>query len=388
MPVPHLNIYSNTLAGRKRFGLLAVLGCLTAWLAVSHAYAEILMRDATGREVRLEAPATRIVTNEPLLLLSLALIDPDPVSKLAGWAAPQRFDLGMYAAFRNRFPAIDEIPVAGAVVPVNVSVESILSADPDLLVVSLWQPGWESAVQLLEAAGVPVIFLDGPENDARGPAEATGFSMRLLGQAIGRQAEADAFSDFVALRYQLVAERLKGVVERPEVLIDAHAGTLCCAIPGDDNRITEMMRLAGGHSIGSDLVPGYDGKVDAEYVLGIDPRVYIGTGGPHLAAQGGLVVGGGVDAATAHASLKSVTERNFLGELNAVRAGRAFGISHQLSISALSVLAFECFAKWSHPELFSDLDPEQTLTEINRRFMAVPLEGTFWIGIEDETARP
>ena len=346
------------------------------------------MRDAAGREVRLEAPAKRIVTNEPLLLLSLALIDPDPVSKLAGWAAPQRFDRGIYAAFRKRFPAIDNIPVAGAVVPANVSVESILSADPDLFVVSLWQPGWESALQLLEAAGVPVIFLDGPENDARGPAEATGFSMRLLGQSIGRQAEADAFADFVAQRYQLVAERLKGVTQRPEVLIDAHAGTLCCAIPGADNRITEMMRFAGGHSIGSDLVPGYDGQVNAEFVLGVDPYVYIGTGGPHLAAQGGLTVGGGVDAATARASLQAVTGRNFLGELNAVREGRAFGISHQLSISALSVLAFECFAKWSHPGLFADLDPEQTLAEINAHFMAVPLEGTFWIGLEDQPSQP
>ncbi|MBT1157101.1 ABC transporter substrate-binding protein [Aminobacter anthyllidis] len=362
-----------------------MLCCLAALVFASQVHAEVVLRDAAGRQIRLEAPAKRIVTNEALLLLSLALIDPEPVSKLAGWAAPQRFDRGMYTAFRKRFPAIDNIPVTGEVMPANVSVESILSADPDLFVVSLWQPGWESAVQLLDAAGVPVIFLDGPENDARGPAEATSFSMRLLGQAIGREAEANAFADFVGQRYQLVTERLKGVVERPEVLIDAHAGTLCCAIPGAHNRITEMMRLAGGHSIGSDDVPGYDGQINAEFVLGVDPHVYIGTGGPHLAAQGGLVVGGGVDAADARASLKSVTGRNLLGQLSAVRDGRAFGVSHQLSISALSVLVFECFAKWSHPELFADLDPARTLAEINSRFMAVPLEGKFWIGLDQTT---
>jgi iron complex transport system substrate-binding protein len=211
--------------------------------------------------------------------------------------------------------------------------------------------------------------------------------MRLLGQAIGREAEADGFADFVAQRYQLTTDRLKGIVERPEVLIDAHAGTLCCAIPGAHNRITEMMRLAGGHSVGSDDVPGYDGRINAEFVLGVDPRVYVGTGGPHLAAQGGLVVGGGVDAADARASLEAVTGRNLLGQLSAVREGRAFGVSHQLLISALSVLVFECFAKWSHPELFADLDPARTLDEINSRFMAVPLEGTFWIGL-DKTTRP
>lgn len=349
------------------------------------AHAQIVMTDATAREVRLDAPAKRIVTNEPLLLLSLALIDPQPVSKLAGWAAPQRFDRGMYAAFRERFPEIDDIPVVGAVVPANVSVETILSAEPDLFVISLWQPGWESVTDRLEAAGVPVIFLDGPENAARGPAEATSFSIRLLGQAIGRKTQADEFADFVEQRYKTVVARLDGVTERPDVLIDAHAGSLCCATPGSDNRITQYVQIAGGHSIGADLVAGYDGQLSAEYVLGADPSVYIGTGGPHLAAQGGLVVGGGIDVNAARISLRKVVGRNLLGELSAVRAGRAFGVSHQLSISALSVLMVECFAKWTHPDLFTDLDPAETLAEINRRFMAVPLKGTFWIGLDDET---
>src|SRR5690606_24912635 len=47
--------------------------------------AEILLQDATGRDVRLSAPAERIVTNESLLLYSLALIDTDPVKRIAGW---------------------------------------------------------------------------------------------------------------------------------------------------------------------------------------------------------------------------------------------------------------------------------------------------------------
>lgn len=361
---------------------------MIAFAYMPDASAEVILTDAAGREVRLKEPARRIVTNESLLVVSLALIDPDPVSRIAGWAAPQRIDRGLYDALRQRFPAIDAIPPVGAVVPANVSVESILSASPDLFVVSLWQSGWESAVELLEAAGVPVIFLDGPENMRRNPAEATGYSMRLLGEAIGRKAEAYAYADFVASRYREVAERLEGEVTRPDVLIDAHAGTLCCAIPGADNRFTEMMDLAGGRSIGSAHVPGYDGKVSAEFVLGVGPSIYIGTGGPHLAAQGGLVVGGGIDKATARASLRAVTGRNFLGELAAVREGRAFGISHQLVNSALSVLAFECFAKWSHPDIFSDLDPARTLAEINARFMAVPLEGTFWVGLKDDATQP
>lgn len=358
------------------------------------AKAEIMLKDAAGREVQLVAPATRIVTNESLLLLSLALIDPEPVARIAGWAAPQRFDKGMYQDFKQRFPQIDTIPVVGGVMPANSSVEAVLSVKPDLFVISLWQPGWEGIAERVEAAGVPVIYLDGPENAARGPAEATAFSVMLLGKAIGRDEQAKSFADFVKARYAFVADRLKNISVKPEtmpkVLIDAHAVDVCCASPGLDNRITQYLTLAGGNNIGSDVIAGYDGQLSPEYVLSIDPDVYIATGGPHLAGQGGLVIGSDMDEQAARASLRAVTQRSIRGELTSVRDGRAFAVSHQFSNSALSVLIFECFAKWIHPALFEDLEPVDTLAEINRRFMAVPITGTFWISLNEteKTAAP
>lgn len=373
---------------KRTVGLPAVLCHLVSLLFLvlaagwgRDAQAEIVITDAAGREVHLARPAQRIVTNESLLLLSLALLDDDPVARIAGWAAPRRIDGGIYAAFRKRFPKIDTIPKVGGVVPGNVSAEPILSVEPDLFVVSIWQPGWETVTHQLEASGVPVLFLDGPRTTDLPPAEAAAFSLALLGDAIGARARADAFSAFVKDKYALIGARLAGVTDRPDVLIDVQAGTLCCYTPGKNNRISQAIEFAGGHNIGAEVAAGYDGQLNIEYVLGIDPKLYIGTGSPHLAALGGLVVGGGIEAEAARHSLADVTSRNLLGELTAVRQGRAFAISHQLTISALSVLALECFAKWTHPERFADLDPARSLDEINRRFLAVPLEGTFWIGL-------
>jgi len=368
------NIGAGKAAGLLLLALLLLGGTGPAW-------AEIVLTDAAGREVRLERPATRIVTNESLLLLSLALIDPEPVARLAGWAAPRRLDAGMLDAFRRRFPAVDRIPVVGAVVPTGVTAESLLGVRPDLFVIRIWQPGWEDLARQMESAGVPVLYLDGPAIADRSPAEATAFSMELLGRAIGREEQAGAFADFVRQRYRMVAERLAGETRRPTVLVDVHAGSLCCYTPGRDNRITQDLELAGATSIGAGLASGYDGQLSAEYVIGADPDLYIGTGSPHLAAQGGLALGGGIDAAGARASLRAVTGRNLLGELTAVREGRAFAVSHQIAITALSVLTFECYAKWAHPDRFADLDPADTLAEINRRFLAAPIDGTFWIGL-------
>ena len=349
------------------------------------AHAEIVLSDAAGREVRLAEPARRIATNESLILISLALVDPDPVSRIAGWAAPRRLDRGMYEAYRQRFASIDAIPEVGSVLPAKTSVEAILSVKPDLFVVSIWEAGWSEAVATLEAAGVPVLFLDGPVNDGKGPAETTAFSVELLAKAVGQEAKGKAYGDFLRARYKRITDRT-AAVKRVSVLVDAHAGATCCSTPGSSNRMTEALRLAGGESIGAD-VPGYDGQLSPEFVIGTDPKVYIATGGPHLAAQGGLVLGGGIAPAAAQKSFDDVLGKGMREALTAVREGRAHGVSHQLSISVLNILVFECFAKWLHPDLFMDVDPAETLAEVNRDFLAVPLEGTFWVDSHPQQGR-
>src|SRR5690606_5072900 len=127
-------------------------------------------------------------------------------------------------------------------------------------VVSLWQQEWQEIADQLARAGVPVIFLDSPETVKRGPATATAFSIDLLGRAIGREEQAKAFSAFVENKYRDIADRIAAAAERPSVVIDVHAGTLCCYTPGSDNRISHDLDLAGGHSIGADIVSGYDGQ--------------------------------------------------------------------------------------------------------------------------------
>ncbi|WP_428427020.1 ABC transporter substrate-binding protein [Pararhizobium sp.] len=373
------------MAGKRAASLLAALFLLIAFgalsfISISPAHAEIRFTDAAGLEVRLAKPAERIATNESLLILSLALIEADPISRIVGWAAPQRIDRGYYNDLKQRFPAIDAIPVAGGVVASKTSPEAILAVRPDVYVVSIWDHGWTEIAATLESAGVPVVFLDGPHNDGSGPADTTIFSLELLGKVIGREAEARAFGAFLRPHYQRITERTKGIA-RKSVLVDAHAGAICCSTPGRENRMTDYLRLAGGESIGADML-GYDGRLSAEFVLERDPDVYIATGGPHLAAQGGLVLGGDVDAEAASQSFARVVSNDVRANLTAVREGRAHALSHQLSISVLNILVFECYAKWIHPELFADIDPSKTLAEINSRFLSVPLKGTFWLDFD------
>jgi iron complex transport system substrate-binding protein len=215
--------------------------------------------------------------------------------------------------------------------------------------------------------------------DKLSPADATAFSIRLLGQIIGHNEKANEYASFVQDRYARATRYLSAVTKRPTVLIDVQAGSLCCYTAGSGNRITQYLELAGGHSIGADAASGYDTRLNIEYVLGANPDFYFATGMPLLAAQGGMAMGGGIPFGLAKSSLEAVTKRNLLDSLTAVQEGRVFAVSHQLAISALNVLVFECFARWLHPDVTSEIDPAETLSDINGRFFAVPLEGTFWI---------
>lgn len=342
----------------------------------------VTVTDVRGRTVQLPASASRLLIDDGRYLIALALIHPDPVSLLAGWPRDvNRIGTRTYDAFRAKFPGIESVPQtsssAGA-----FSVEKALAVRPDVAVFTAGFGPSDDEVRLLERAGIPVVFIDFVGH----PFTNLEPSLRILGRIIGREAGAQAFIDLREERMGRIASRLRAVdvAARPKVFLEAHAGISeeCCNSPGRGN-IGDYIAFVGGHNIGADVLPGPTGRLNVEYVLSQDPAVYIATGGPHLERTGGLVVGPGFAPARARASLATMSQRQGISLLSAVRRGNVHGLAHQLLNSPLDILAIEVLAKWIHPTLFSDLDPQRTMAEINDRFLAVPLEGTYWIDLRD-----
>lgn len=71
-----------------------------------------------------------------------------------------------------------------------------------------------------------------------------------------------------------------------------------------------------------------------------------------------------------------------LANLSGVQKGRVDGLWNFFNAVPLNILAAEAFARWLRPELFADVDPQGTLTEINERFAAVPFRGSYWISLK------
>ncbi|WP_439495695.1 ABC transporter substrate-binding protein [Bosea sp. (in: a-proteobacteria)] len=358
-----------------------------AWLGLATvASAEsVTVTDVLGRSVSLPAPARRIVLAQGRQLNALGFIHPDPVSILAGWGADQkRQSPDTYARYRARFPTIEAVPTVGdGATPEGFSFEQAVALAPDLVILSRSLAGARRGpgdlVERFESAGIPVAVVD----FFLSPLSDTVPSLRALGRLLGRSDEAERFIAFYEQHLRRVASRVQGA-QRPNVFIHAHAGGFACCMTPGKGTFNDFITAAGGRNIAAALLPGETGQISLEQLIGSDPDVYIATGGTHLARNGGLVLGLGVDRQVASDSFARLRTVPGLAELTALRQGRAFGLWHLFNDTPLHVVAIERIAKWLHPERFADIDPAATLVEA-ARFSAIPLDGTLWIEPADRS---
>ncbi|KAA0890011.1 ABC transporter substrate-binding protein [Pusillimonas sp. ANT_WB101] len=366
--------------------------CALIWLALLCTLASaqpITITDAMGRSVTLKAPAKRIILTQARHMPVLALLHPDPVSLLAGWSDEFRTSFSNeYQTYLERFPNIARIPIVGRHTADSFSVEQALSLQPDLIVLTAsfagvgkgQNPEDSLMMKQFAAAGIPVIIIDFFVQ----PLQNTVPSLRALGQAIDQEARTEAFIKLYESHMAAVAQRLTDVPadDRPPVFIHAHAGsTDCCNSPGTGT-FNNMVEYAGGHNIGSDVLKTVTGRLNFEYINARNPVVYVATGtGSGKRASSGLDIGTGATEKQARASLQRIIESNRLGALPAIRNGNAHGIWHAFNDSPLHVIFIEALAGWLHPDRFTDISAQDTLAEINKHFLTVPLQGTYMVNL-------
>lgn len=381
----------RTLAFR-RICALAARVCLIGMLSVASVQAAtgqapIRITDVVGRSVTIEKPARKVVLGAWVSFDALALIHPDPASLLAGWAGEAGANRFQLEPVRRKYPAIDQVPIVGRDTLETLSIETVIALKPDAVVLSRYDSfrlgnasSPSPAFDQLQAAGIPIVivdfFLDPVRNTER--------SMHILGQLFGRNEQAEAFIRFYRAHIEAVERRLAKAgtaLRNPTVFLHAFAARQdCCWTAGPGTGDT-LIRLAGGHSIGADILTAPIGQVNLEYVISRNPDIYVATGGQDVVPGSAFVLGRDIADAVARNGLKTLLARPELAAIGAIMKGRAFGVWHNFSHTPLHLLQVEIFARWFHPELFGDIDPNTTLKEINARFLAVPLSGTFWVSL-------
>jgi iron complex transport system substrate-binding protein len=141
-----------------------------------------------------------------------------------------------------------------------------------------------------------------------------------------------------------------------------------------------LLVRAGGRTLSAVDAPWY-AKIALEQLMAEAPEVYIASGGA-FGAGSRPGIGPGLDPIAARTGLRRLVARTGFDTLPAVRDGRVHGVwTGLLTMPPLIILFVEVAAKWLHPELFTDMDPADTLHEINQRFLATPLQGPCWLSL-------
>ncbi|MGK9231014.1 ABC transporter substrate-binding protein [Inquilinus limosus] len=350
---------------------------------------KITVTDLAGRTVEVPRKVERILLGEGRQIYIVAALDREnPIGRIAGWKDEfERSDLDTYRLYQAKFPGIDAIPDIGDPEEGTFNTEQALALKPDVLFLLLGQkPAAEESglIKTLEGAGIATVFIDFRDE----PFTNTEPSVRLFGEILGRQDRAEEFIAFFRQQMDLVQDRLaRSDAPKPKVMIERAAGTgwgaECCASFGDNN-FGRMVRMAGGINIAADLIPGTFGVLNPEQVTVANPDVVIATGAnwSQFVPDGGWVgLGPGADQAKAKDRLAALVRRPAYTGVKAVAEGRVHAIWHQFYDSPYQFVGVQQIAKWLHPDLFADLDPEATFRALHERFLPIPYQPGYWVSL-------
>lgn len=358
---------------------------MLARVAPVRADTSVKLVDLMGRRLKLAALPKRIILLEGHDLLTMSLLHPDPASLVVGWAAADRIDS---ESLQARLLNGHSISVIGKQAPDSVSIESILSLAPDLVVTNTFMsPNGDQnpIVEKLTRLGIPVVYNDvasnsDPRQQTSDPVANLKASMRMWGALLNVPKKAEAFIAFFDGEIAKITALIK---DKPLVTTYLEVESTpddCCWAAG--RKVWgELLTLAGGKSLPGVTAPWFQ-QLSLEYVVTEPQDVYIASGGD-WASNSRPAIGPGLDPKLGREGLQRLIDRRTgFNRLPSVRNKRVYGIwTGLISNLPLNVLFVAAAAKWLHPEQTAALDPAAILDTINRNFAAFPIEGPLWVSI-------
>ncbi|MDU5840453.1 MAG: iron ABC transporter substrate-binding protein, partial [Haemophilus parainfluenzae] len=95
--------------------------------------------------------------------------------------------------------------------------------------------------------------------------------------------------------------------------------------------------------------------------------------------QDGMVMGFGIEKAEAERRLNAFKHRAGWAELPAVKNNRVYAAYHANSRTLSDSASVQFVAKAAYPDLFKDLDPQQTYLNFYKNYLPVTPEGTIYL---------
>jgi iron complex transport system substrate-binding protein len=213
--------------------------------------------DMAGRQVEIPANVSRVVSLSSDITLSALVLGAE--DKLVGMDSfsPDKEN------FARVYPVLQELPTVGTFFDVNA--ESVLLADPDVILTVAWHHDPDKTQETL---GIPVVCID---------ADYYKESLELMAEVLGGEAETKA-TELIAYyeeKMAVIQAAIAGVPEeeRTKVYIAGSGGFLSTF--GKESEWQFELADVGAVNVAADIVGGGSHEASVEQVLLWDPDVII-----------------------------------------------------------------------------------------------------------------
>lgn len=225
--------------------------------------------DMLDREVVVPQQVDRILALHPIPTTLIARLAPGAqVSVDTVYQNRYLTDTSLPVYPADRLAALTSLPVTNVYFK-DPSAEQLLELDPDVIITMVGDPQVDERQNQL---GIPTVAV------SKSPIAAYEQTIRLVGQVVGNEKDADAMADFWRDTAAAVQAETDTVPEgeRPTVMYTGQNGNLLVT-PGSDTVFGTSIGQAGGKNLG-DSLSGTDNEsneITVEQVIAWDPDVII-----------------------------------------------------------------------------------------------------------------
>lgn len=258
---------------------------------------------------------------------------------------------------KNWPPYVSKLPSIGKAG--RPSVEKIISLHPDLVVGYI--PRGSSQRNQLERAGIACLCINGYYPPILSK------EVRTLGTVFNRNSAAQNLASYIDKWLNMVQKRTEklSAKQQPKVYMEWGSTPWQPAGPGSTGDL--YIKWAGGKNITSSLGIPWP-VVSPEWVAAQNPDTIIKCVSPPQSGWKG-------DAKALEKVRKELMNLPALRNSNAVKKGRVYLIDSTVLYGPREVVGLCYLAKWLHPELFRDVNPEAVHREMLKKFYSDNLKG-------------
>jgi iron complex transport system substrate-binding protein len=324
------------LADAKYDGKINPLDFIQIKLIIVGKEKELTVVDTADRTVTVKKPIERVVATSYYSFEVVRMLGAKDklVSRPSSW---------MYPVGPKYFPELSKLPGVG-----YKDYETILNLNPDLVITY----GGKSAIKTAEklpgipVAGFSVCYFPFAEE------------IEKLGYIFDKEGEAKHYiDDFQDIYLGIIKTRTEGLSEekRPKVYEEAYTSIYTTTTP-------RLVETAGGRDIFAD---SKGKKIDPEAVIEKNPDIII-----KLVKR--LDSGYEVDDISKLKAIRDeIMNRPELAKVAAVKNGRVYVVTTHFAYGIHHPIMIAYYAKWFHPDLFEDLDPQAIHQQFVTEFQGV-----------------